>query len=423
MSRNSHSRDEGPGIIRYILGAIVIIALVAGIFTVARGLIRGGSGKKEKKGKEQTAQTAEATTAGADNSIQITDLKVEAPAPTIRVGQTMQLNITTEPADATNTKLKWSTTDGDLVTVSDDGVLTPEPGSEKHTVTVTAETTDGSGKKANFDLRIYPEIDVSKPMVAITFDDGPNADTTNPMLDVLEENYAKATFFCLGQNVEQYPETVQREYQLGMEVGTHTYSHQDLMSISDSERDKEIRMGVESIEKVIGVKPTLMRPPYGAYVSSSISGKADYDGRVRATAKQYGLTCVNWWVDTNDWKYKSADKTYEGVMVVQDGQIVLLHDIHAYNIDAVKRFVPDLIEKGYQLVTVTEMYEARQNDLGPDVIHCYTDPTTESSGDTEPAAADDGAQSEEPAAGSTDSTVQDTTATDSEGGMDFSTGN
>lgn len=86
-----------------------------------------------------------------------------------------------------------------MVTVTKDGVLKPGKNAGKNTVKVTATATDGSKLSASFDLRIYPAIDPSKPMVAITFDDGPNPETTTPMLDALEENYAMATFFCLGQ--------------------------------------------------------------------------------------------------------------------------------------------------------------------------------------------------------------------------------
>ena len=369
---------------------------------------RKGSDKKDKEEKDVEDKKA-------DNSVPMTSLKIEPAAAHIREEAPLALKISYEPKNATNTKLKWSCSDEeveDLIAVSDDGTLTVKEGGGMHTVTITGKATDGSKLSSKFDLRIYPKIDPNKDMVAITFDDGPNPDTTNPMLDVFEENYAKATFFCLGNRTDQNPEVVKREYDLGMEVGTHTYSHQDLMAISDSAREEEISKGVESIKNAIGVAPTLLRPPYGAYVKPSISKKADYDGRVRAIASKYGLTCVNWWVDTDDWRYKSADKTYEGVMTVKDGQIVLLHDIHEFNVDAVRRFVPDLIAQGYQLVTVTEMFETRQNDLGPDIVHYYTDPTTQSNGETGPAGTDSEAGSVSDTAAQTETTSADTTQTE-----------
>ena len=141
-----------------------------------------------------SGKATEASTEKADNSVPMTDLKVSAPATTIRVGETMQLKITHEPSNATNTKLKWTCDKDGMVTVTKDGVLKPGKNAGKNTVKVTAAATDGSKLSASFDLRIYPGIDRSKPMVAITFDDGPNPDTTTPMLDTLEENYAKGNF-------------------------------------------------------------------------------------------------------------------------------------------------------------------------------------------------------------------------------------
>ena len=137
-----------------------------------------------------------------------------------------------------------------------------------------------------------------------------------------------------------------------------------------------------------------MRPPYGAVNST-----------VLAEAKKQGLCAVNWSLDTEDWKTKNADDTYKMVMTATDGDVVLLHDIHEYNINAVERFVPDLIAEGYQLVTVSEMYEARGETLDPGTIHYRTDPTTEVSAETTAAGDEDGAASGTTAAGTSASTT------------------
>jgi peptidoglycan/xylan/chitin deacetylase (PgdA/CDA1 family) len=363
-------------IIQYIVAILVVFVLLCGIFSIVRRITgknttenvaetnNGKSSKtKDKEGKK--AEAEEDTEAEADNSTPITKLKVTAPKAYIREGNSMDLEIKYKPADASNPKLKWSCSEKGLVSVSEDGKLTAEAGSGKNKVTVTAKTTDGSNIEESFELRILPAIDPSKPMVAITFDDGPNPSTTNTMLDVLEENYALATFFCLGTAAEKYPEVVQREYELGMEVGTHTYAHKDIANSSEAVIDEEISKGVKTIEDAIGVKPTLMRPPYGGYPK----GSGKMDPRILATAKQYGLSCINWSVDTEDWRGKSPDFTYQAVMKVEDGDIVLLHDIHQYNVDAVKRFVPDLMEQGFQLLTVSELYETfhELNESNPNI--------------------------------------------------------
>ena len=100
---------------------------------------------------------------------------------------------------------------------------------------------------------------------------------------------------------------------------------------------------------------------------------------------------MNWSLDTEDWKTKNADATYNEVMKAQDGDVVLLHDIHEYNVDAVKRFVPDLIAQGFQLVTVPELYKARGETLDAGTVHYRTDPTTQAVTETTPADSTDAA--------------------------------
>ena len=364
--------------VQYIISIIVAVILIVGVVSIAKNIISPSSAN-QKDGEKKAEKQAEASTEKVDNSIPITKLTVSAPETTIRVGETMKLQIKHEPEDATNTKLKWTCSKDGMVSVTEDGTLKPSKNSGKNTVKVTATTTDGSNLSQSFDLRIYSAIDPSKPMVAITFDDGPGKETTDAMLDALEENYAKATFFCLGQNAKYYPEVVQREANLGMEVGTHTYSHVQLTTLSSSKLQKEIEDSVSAIEDAIGTKPTLLRPPYGAVNKTVLS-----------TVGANHLCCVNWSLDTEDWKTKNADATYNMVMKATDGDVVLLHDIHEYNVDAVKRFVPDLIAEGFQLVTVPEMYAARGETLEEGTIHYRTDPTTTSQEETTQTEGTDG---------------------------------
>ena len=387
--KNSHresgrkkAQKSGSGISQYIMGAVIVAVLVLGIFTMGKKMFGGGSQTSGSDALVTEADAKQTTEQKADNSVPLTKLEITVPDSNVRVGEQIPLDIKTEPANATNTSLTWTINDDSLAdrfTLSDSGMLTMLDGAEKHTVTLKAEATDGSGLSASLDLRVYPKIDPSKPMVAITFDDGPNPETTNVMLDAIEENYAKCTFFVLGQNAEYYPEVVKREYDLGQQVGTHGYSHQQLTKLQGAALTQEIEKGVKSVEAAIGTAPVLLRPPYGAY-----------NDTVRAEAKKYGLCCMNWSLDTEDWKTKNADATYQMVMKAVDGDVVLLHDIHQYNVDAVKRFIPDLMEQGYQLVTVSELYAARGEPLDPGTIHFRTDPT-EAKEETGPAADAEGA--------------------------------
>lgn len=405
---------------KYIVSGLVVVILLSGIFSIVKRLTGSSSAdevtkesnkkssdvKNQKSKKSKDKNEKDVKDEKADNSKPMKSLKITVPQGYIRVGETMKLDIKYQPKDATNTKLKWTCSEEDMVSVSDKGILKPAKNSARKTVKVTAKATDGSKLKQTFELRILPEIDPSKPMVAITFDDGPNPDTTNVMLDALEENYAKATFFCLGQNVNYYPEVVQREYDLGMEVGTHTYSHTQLTKLSGAALDEEISKAVEANKNAIGVAPKLMRPPYGSA-----------DKTVLNAVGSYGLCCVNWSLDTEDWKTKNADATYQMVMKATDGDVILLHDIHEYNVAAVQKFVPDLIEQGFQLVTVSELYKNRGETLDPGTMHFRTDPTTESNGETEPAEKTDGTASE----GRTSTVLkEDNSEEEDSASMDFS---
>lgn len=384
--------------LQYAVILMVVIILLCGVFSIVKRLTGTSSTGDLSGGKAGQEETTEEK---ADNSVPMTKLTVTAPKTNIRVGETTKLDIAHQPKNATNTKLAWSCSEKGMVKISEDGTLTPSARSGKHTVKITAKATDGSGLTASFDLRIYPEIDPSKPMVAITFDDGPNPDTTEIMLDALEENYAKATFFCLGQNAGYYPETVKREQELGMEVGTHTHTHQQLTRLSSAALTEEMKESVDAIKAASGVSPVLMRPPYGAVNST-----------VLAEAKKQGLCAVNWSLDTEDWKTKNADDTYRMVMTATDGDVVLLHDIHEYNVAAVQRFVPDLIAEGFQLVTVSELYAARGETLDPGTIHYRTDPTTESTEETTAADEEDGAYIEDSEEETEEETSEETSTED-----------
>ena len=192
-------------------------------------------------------------------------------------------------------------------------------------------------------------IDPSKPMVALTFDDGPSIYTPG-ILDALEENQCRATFFEVGNRVEQYEDTVLRIDEMGCEIGNHSYDHANLGNASASKIRKEISSTDAKIKKVIGKKPVLMRPPYGS---------------IGTTLRQnVGKPMIMWSIDTLDWKSRNADKVYQNVMNnVSDGDIILMHDLYSSSREAAKRIIPELKKKGYQLVTVSELAEYKKVKL------------------------------------------------------------
>lgn len=193
-------------------------------------------------------------------------------------------------------------------------------------------------------------------IIAFTFDDGPGKVSTNRILDVLEANGATATFFVIGQNLEYYPNTVRRAYQLGCEIGNHTYGHKYLNQLSAAEIHDQIDRVDEMLLDIIGIKSPIFRPP---------GGKVDKNTFVVDTV---GKPCIMWSVDTKDWKLKDRDAIIENVLSsVRDGDIVLMHDIYSSTADAVEYLVPELINRGYSIVSVSKLFELKGKGLQNEV--------------------------------------------------------
>lgn len=201
-------------------------------------------------------------------------------------------------------------------------------------------------------------IDPNKPMVALTFDDGPgyydgnNVCTTERILDVLEKHNAKATFFMCGSRINSSNKALlKRELELGCELGNHTYDH---TNYGKNVKASDISKCSEKIESVAGKKPTVFRCP-GGIMSASIQKEC----------KAENMPIAYWSVDTQDWKSKDVKSICKiATSQAYDGAIILMHDIYPTTADAVEKIVPKLIKEGYQLVTVSELI-AYKNDGNP----------------------------------------------------------
>lgn len=188
-----------------------------------------------------------------------------------------------------------------------------------------------------------------RPMIALTFDDGPG-EYTEELINCLVENNAKATFFMLGQNVEAYPEIAKKVSDAGMELGNHSYSHPDLVTIGAEAAAQQVSNTDAALKAATGFEATVMRPPGGSF-NDSVKAAIDHP-------------LIIWSIDTRDWATKSEDQTYQVVMDnAQDGSVVLMHDIHEWSVKAAIRMIPDLIAKGFKLVTVSELAEAKGKKL------------------------------------------------------------
>lgn len=175
--------------------------------------------------------------------------------------------------------------------------------------------------------------------VALTFDDGP-APTTPGLLDILRKAKVRATFFVIGRNVTAQPQVVRREVAEGHVVGNHTWSHRDLAALSAEDQQREVDLTSEELAKV-GVRTTLLRPPYGSFDKRS---------------RRLGSALVLWDVDPLDWRdHDAALIARRVVSSAHRGSIVLLHDIHPTTVAAVPAIIQGLRAKGLTLVTVPEV--------------------------------------------------------------------
>ena len=188
------------------------------------------------------------------------------------------------------------------------------------------------------------ELDPNKPMVALTFDDGPSKHTDR-LLDIFAANGGKGTFFVVGNLIENRSDTVERIAVEGHQVAGHSWDHRQLTKLGVEEVTHQIMATRAKIYEATGADATVLRPPYGSV-----------NEEVKNVCAQLGVTIVNWSMDTLDWKNKDADKIYNTIMTeVKDGDIILCHDLHGTTVDAMERVIPALIEQGYQLVTVSEL--------------------------------------------------------------------
>ena len=208
----------------------------------------------------------------------------------------------------------------------------------------------GDGQAAQ--APVSGNVDPTKPMVCLTFDDGPKASTTPELLDILEENDARATFFVVGDALKgsKAEEIIRRELELGCQVGNHTLNHMNFKKISDEEIESQIE-GVNDILKGWGLSGTsTVRPPYGGW-----------NNHVRDVVK---YPMARWNVDTLDWETKDPQATIQCVLYDEkkkaaDGDIILMHDIQAETIEACRTIIPELKAQGFQLVTMEEMFAAK----------------------------------------------------------------
>lgn len=221
--------------------------------------------------------------------------------------------------------------------------VTPEELAAQEAAQAAAQQSTGQSQTTD-------GIDPSKPMVALTFDDGPQPSVGNRIMDCLAQYGGKATFFMVGERVGSYKTEVQRMVAEGHEVANHTMNHKYLQKLGAAQIQAQVNNGNDAIQAACGVRPTLLRLPGG-----------NHNATVLANA---GMPMIQWNVDTLDWKTRNADKTVAAVLNhVKDGDIILMHELYGATGDAVARIVPELHKRGFQMVTVSQMAAAKGRSL------------------------------------------------------------
>ena len=216
--------------------------------------------------------------------------------------------------------------------------------------TVASDGTDDD-REASFrgDSAVHFSNPEAGMKIALTFDDGPHPKYTPEILDFLAENGIKATFFVVGQNAQAYPSLVKRELDEGHEVGNHTFSHAYLSKIPYREQCDEVIAAENAVFEENEYRTHLLRPPGGLYSETiyKIADRLDY-------------SVILWSVDTRDWAHTPAGEIAAAVLgTVKGGDVILFHDFigkKSPTLDALREIVPELKERGYEFVTVSELF-------------------------------------------------------------------
>lgn len=208
-----------------------------------------------------------------------------------------------------------------------------------------------------YDVVINRKIDKSKKMIALTFDDGPNYNTSK-VIDVLNKYDIKATFFVLGSRAINNKDILKKMADSGMEIGNHTYNHLLLTKYDENKIRSEIEDTSEVIYSATKKRPKLLRPSYGS-VNNKIKKVAN-------------MPIIIWDIDTLDWKYHNSKRiTSRVVNKVRDGDIILMHDIYSASLNALSNIISILQDNGYEFVTIDELFYYKGISLENGKVYGY----------------------------------------------------
>lgn len=211
---------------------------------------------------------------------------------------------------------------------------------------IESKTINTTSRKVNVKQNKY---------IAFTFDDGPNYNTSK-MIDTLSKWNASATFFIVGNRIEKEEEIILKMKEKGMEIGNHTYSHKLLTKLNSSSIKEEISKTDRIIFDITGSEVKLVRPSYGS------SNK-----KIRNIINR---PIILWDIDTLDWKYHNSKRLSNYILKnVKDGDIVLMHDIYSATVNGVDMALPKLMEEGFKVVSVSELFAIKGKNMDDGMIY------------------------------------------------------
>ncbi len=204
---------------------------------------------------------------------------------------------------------------------------------------ILVETAAGQRK-----LPIYSTHQTEK-RISLSFDAAWGAEDTQQLIDIFKKYNIKVTFFVVGEWVDKFPDMVKLLHEAGHEIQNHSDSHPHLTNLSKSEIQTELEQCNTKIHSITGIRPTLMRPPYG-----------DYDNKVLETAQGIGMKTIQWSVDSLDWKDLSAEQITDRVLkATEPGSIVLFHNAAKHTPQALPKIIEHLQADGYHIVPISQL--------------------------------------------------------------------
>ena len=212
--------------------------------------------------------------------------------------------------------------------------------------------TLGPGDPKTVTAEALAQVEVDRPLVALTFDDGPRRSTTEALLDGLAQRGAHATCFLVGEMIPGNEDLVERMEQEGHQIGTHSYDHVYLTGLNARDFSRQVDRTESLLTGILGRTGFFLRPPYG---------KID-----AAVEKRSDSPLILWSIDPEDWDDKNTDRIVEHITAnAGDGDVILLHDIYPTSVEAALRVVDALHQKGFLFVTVEELACQRHVELTP----------------------------------------------------------